>query len=146
MRTTTSLICLSTLSLLTACGMGMPDDGSYDTNGNYLPPRNATTDAQRNGAPNPSANTGSSYSDYHSGAQDKKHNGHNYNYDRRGYYDADGHYYKMLDLEAPDGMMPPRGMCRVWFPDRVPSQQPDMESCGKMRTRVPAGAYMIYGG
>jgi hypothetical protein len=43
-------------------------------------------------------------------------------------------------------MFPPRGMCRVWFTKRAPANQPAIESCNGIKSRVPAGAYVIYGG
>ena len=49
-------------------------------------------------------------------------------------------------LTVPKDMFPPRGMCRVWFVQSTPFEQPDIESCNDIKSRVPAGAYVIYGG
>lgn len=68
-------------------------------------------------------------------------------YERPGYYDYNG-YYIATDpgLRVPQEMFPPRGMCRVWLPDRDVANQPRVESCEGIRARVPVGAYVIYGG
>ncbi len=151
MRTITTLATLSLVALLSACGM--PNDGYYDANGNYVPPPNATTDAQRFRAPDP----GRSYRHDH----DRDRAGYYeerpvvvvppgapaYIYDRAGYYDYNGYYVTFDDrMEVPQGMFPPRGMCRIWLPGRVPSKQPAIETCNNIQARVPAGAYVIYGG
>ncbi len=142
MRIIPSLACISALSLLAACG---GQDGYYDNNGNYIAPPNATTDAQRVHSPSPGQSSGDYYRERH---PHKRHgNGKPYNYERRGYYDDNGYYIDGNDeLNVPEDMFPPRGMCRVWFTDRVPSRQPGIESCTNIRSRVPAGAYVIYGG
>jgi len=143
MRTIPLLICVSALSLLAACGS---NDGYYDSNGNWVPPANATTQAQRVHAPDPAMN----YSDHPyrpvDGAVTRTTTVTTY-YDRAGYYDSNG-YYVAEDVApvVPEGMFPPRGMCRVWFSNRTPDHQPAVESCDGIRTRVPAGAYVIYGG
>lgn len=140
MRSLTSLACLCSLSLLTACGA---QDGYYDTNGNYVAPPNATTDVHRRHSPSP----GGSSDDYYGRRHHDRYDNGTYAYERRGYYDYDGYYIDRDDhLNAPESMFPPRGMCRVWFTDRVPSKQPGIESCDGIRTRVPDGAYVIYGG
>jgi hypothetical protein len=143
MRIGTSLICLSALSLLTACGN--PNDGYYDANGTYIPPANTTTEAQRIHAPSPTEHMGEYYADHRYGHYVEPSS---YYYDRRGYYDYYGNYYSSLASGAgvPEGMLPPRGMCRVWFPDRVPSEQPKIESCNDIHARAPMGTYVIYGG
>ena len=70
-----------------------------------------------------------------------------YSYDRAGYYNQDGSYIGVhSDFAVPPDMFPARGMCRVWFPDRRPVNQPDIESCDGIKSRVPVGAYVIYGG
>jgi len=132
MRTLSTLVCVSLVSLLSACGT--PSDGYYDTNGNWIP-NNPHTGA--NHAPLP----GGTYdADYDSNVPA-------YTYTRRGYYDYNGYYIaKDGGLSVPPEMFPPRGMCRVWFTERDAAHQPPIESCNGIRARVPAGAYVIYGG
>lgn len=140
MRTLTSLACVSLISLLAACG----DNQRYDANGNYMAPPNATTEAQRTHSPSPGHSSDDYYGDRNHG---RYADGAPYTYDRRGYYDNNG-YYVTNDsgLNVPQDMFPPRGMCRVWFTDRSPANQPAVESCNNIKSRVPAGAYVIYGG
>ena len=49
-------------------------------------------------------------------------------------------------LNVPPGHYPPEGMCRVWFEGRAPGQQPKPTDCNKLRGKVPAGAFVMYGG
>ncbi len=125
MRALSLLVCVSLVALLTACG-----NGYYDANGNYTATDNAPLN--RKEADNTYYNNDASESS---------------RYTRRGYYDYNG-YYAESDgvLEVPQGMFPHRGMCRVWFTDRLPSQQPAVESCNGIQSRAPAGTYVIYGG
>lgn len=68
-------------------------------------------------------------------------------YDRPGYYDYNGYYIASESgPEIPGRYFPPRGMCRVWFTDRPVSEEPPVESCQGIQSRVPAGAYVVYGG
>jgi len=137
MRPLNLLACISAASLLAACAT---QSGYYDANGNYIPPANHTTDAQRVHSPAPGG-TGNT-SGYYVDRTDRV-----YNYDRRGYYDYNGYYIAdVRGMGVPNSMFPPRGMCRAWFPDRVPADQPNIESCNGINSRVPAGAYVIYGG
>lgn len=127
------LACLSLTSVLTACGT--PDGGYYDRNGNWI-----ATNTPRNmeGGKHPPLPGGTYNPAYYDD---------DYMYDRRGYYDVNGYY--VTDIRGtvvPESMFPPRGMCRVWFTNRVPADQPAVESCVGIRSRVPAGAYVIYGG
>lgn len=149
MRTLTLLTCLSGAVLLSACGY--PDYGYYDANGNYVPAPNATTEAQRVRSPSP----GQPHHDYYRDRYDNTYYGDRrvvettttYTYDRPGYYDYNGYYVgERGAFNVPRGMFPPRGMCRVWFPDRLPENQPPVETCVGIRDRVPAGAYVVYGG
>lgn len=132
MRVLPKMACMPLAILLSAC---VPSDVYYDDNGNYVPPPNATTQAQRIHAPNPGMDRNDSYYSRH------------YSYDRAGYYDSNGYIIEEDDsLNIPGGMLPPRGMCRVWFADRSLKNQPRIESCGGIKQRVPTGAYVIYGG
>jgi len=121
--------CVSLVSLLAACGT--PNGGYYDANGNYIAtdtPHNMQTN---NHSPLPGGVN--DYDDYH--------------YTHRGYYDYNGYYMaKDSGLSVPTDMFPPRGMCRVWFTDRPIEEQPPVESCVGIRSRLPVGAYVIYGG
>jgi hypothetical protein len=47
--------------------------------------------------------------------------------------------------KIPPGHMPPRGACRIWYPDRPPGHQPPPGRCEDLRPRVPPGAYLIRG-
>lgn len=48
--------------------------------------------------------------------------------------------------KIPPGHFPPPGQCRIWFPGRPPGHQPPPQSCGKLRGRVPRGAFILYNG
>ncbi len=138
LRMVTIAGCVSAVALLAACGT--PDGGYYDKNGNYVPtdtPYNMRTNAH---SPMPGGNP-----DY---LADREDNNREYpRFKRRGYYDYNGYYIaRDSGLTVPSDMFPPRGMCRVWFVDRMVDEQPGIESCDGIRYRVPAGAYVIYGG
>ncbi|MFC5698876.1 tetratricopeptide repeat protein [Pseudomonas sp. GCM10022186] len=49
------------------------------------------------------------------------------------------------EVRIPRGHMPPRGKCRIWFPDRPAGQQPAPGKCRKLQGRVPQGAYLVRG-
>ena len=140
-RSLALLASVSLVSLLTACGT--PDGGYYNEHGTYIPTDTPHNMTERAHAPLPGGNP-----DYHSDRENAAYYEDNYpHYTRRGYYDYNGYYIESNgDLEIPKGMFPHRGMCRVWFTDRLPSQQPAVESCNSIQSRVPAGAYVIYGG
>jgi hypothetical protein len=68
-------------------------------------------------------------------------------YSRPGYYDYNGYYITGDNgPSVPHNLLPPRGLCRVWFTDRPEDRQPPVESCQGIQSRVPVGAYVIYGG
>lgn len=50
------------------------------------------------------------------------------------------------EIEVPPGHIPPIGMCRLWYPDRSPSQQPPPGECNELRSRIPVGVSLIRGG
>ncbi|MCY1304491.1 hypothetical protein D9M70_542490 [compost metagenome] len=50
-----------------------------------------------------------------------------------------------VDVTIPRGMMPPRGKCRIWFPNRPTGHQPAPGKCSKLQKRVPQGAYLVRG-
>lgn len=138
MRNLTLLACASLVSLLAACGG--PSEGYYDANGNYV--QNSSYNSQtRTYEPVRASDRNNPRIDHtrpiHSTTI----------YDRRGYYDYHGNYVERGDgLNIPQHMFPPSGMCRVWFTDRAPANQPGVESCDQIKSRVPVGAYVIYGG
>lgn len=55
------------------------------------------------------------------------------------YFHREGH----TELEIPPGHYPPPGECRIWYPGRPPGQQPPPGTCGRLRGRVPRGAWLI---
>lgn len=133
----TALACISLLAL-SACGT--PDNGYYDANGNWIPYNRYNREAH-NHSPLPGG-TRSEYIDDSATTTVTT-----YTYDRPGYYDYNGYYVaRDTGFGVPADMFPPRGMCRVWFPERVPGRQPAIETCNNINLRVPAGAYVIYGG
>lgn len=135
MRTLTKITMVALLPLLSACGS--PDYGYYDNNGNWIAPT-GSTETQRRHSPSPGLRTDDRY--YNDDVRVIR-------YERPGYYDYYGNYITVESrVGAPRNMLPPRGMCRVWFPDRVAEDQPRVESCNGIQYRVPAGAYVIYGG
>lgn len=140
MRTLTSFACISLVALLSACGT--PDDGYYDANGNWIATGTPHNIAHNTHPPLPG---GTRDTRYDRASYDNHHPA--YMYDRRGYYDYNGDYVTDdSGLNVPQDMFPPRGMCRVWFTNRAPDDQPSVESCNNIKSRVPAGAYVIYGG
>jgi len=144
MRITTLVTGLSLAVMLSACGA--PDYGYYDSNGNFIPPANATSEAARRHAPDSSKSLPARNYDNTSNVIVVPSNV-DYRYDRRGYYDYYGNYVTVdTRVSVPNDMFPPRGMCRVWLPNRAPEYQPRIESCDNIQYRIPAGAYVIYGG
>lgn len=47
---------------------------------------------------------------------------------------------------VPPGHYPKPGECRLWYSGKPPGQQPKPQSCASLRGRVPAGAFVLYGG
>lgn len=133
--TRTAIVCLSLFSILGACSA---NNGYYDAKGNYISSRSSyNTNDDR---------TGRTHHEDTTHTDDDDHSEYSH-YDHRGYYDRNGDYItKKNGLNVPENMFPPRGMCRVWFANRRVSEQPDIESCKGLTSRVPSGAYVIYGG
>lgn len=130
------LVCASFVSLLAACGPS--NGGYYDANGNFV----------QAGAPYPTKKT-ARYSDQNDMYGNDYYANRQYDDNRRREYtryDHNGYPVNSDGLAVPDNMMPPRGMCRIWFPQRPMANQPSVESCDNIRTRVPHGAFVIYGG
>lgn len=59
--------------------------------------------------------------------------------------DGRGRHYSSNGPSIPAAYMPEPGNCRVWYPNRKPSQQPPETSCGQLQYRVPPGTYLIRG-
>lgn len=135
MRILPSIACLSLLTLLAACGES--SEGYYDSNGRYI--YNSTNASQP-------FEHDVTLRDHM--RNENRANASDTTYNRRGYYDDDGRYSTTYNdgMTVPSNMFPARGLCRVWFVDRAPSRQPNVESCTNIKQRVPAGAYVIYGG
>jgi hypothetical protein len=47
---------------------------------------------------------------------------------------------------VPPGHYPKPGECRLWYSGKPPGQQPKAQSCGSLQGKVPAGAFVLYGG
>ncbi len=124
-----NISCLSVVSLMVACA----PSGYYDSNGEYR--SYGKSDSYRYEHPMSGTPTRAIYHED------------DVIYSRAGYYDRNGYYIAMdSGPGVPREFFPPRGMCRVWFIDRLPNEQPRVESCAGIRSRVPVGAYVIYGG
>lgn len=147
MRTFTSVVCVSMLALLSACSP--QPDGYYDANGNWIATGVVNPKVAQDHAPFPGGVYDARANYYENTPPAYTTTTVTYNYDRAGYYAPDGTYIGpdyVSAVPVPTDMFPPRGMCRVWFSNRAPDDQPAIESCSGIRTRVPAGAYVIYGG
>lgn len=131
MRPIPLLACVSLVALLTACNDS--NTGFYDANGRYVPYSTQTPEPFEHNV---------------TLRERTAHEARNYAFNRRGYYDYYGYYIARAPegMAVPAHMFPPRGMCRIWFPDRDVAEQPAVEGCRAINARVPAGAYVIYGG
>ncbi|MGD8816265.1 MAG: hypothetical protein PVJ51_03710 [Acidobacteriota bacterium] len=49
-------------------------------------------------------------------------------------------------IHIPPGYLPPRGLCRVWYPGTPPGHQPPPTDCDSAYWYAPAGSYIVYGG
>jgi hypothetical protein len=150
MRNFILLASLCSMTLLSACGG--QQQGYYDDNGNWVAAQETMIHNKRHRAPNPGM---SSYvpprqthihNDVEDGVVTRTTTVTTYQYDRAGYYDANGYYVTMDNAMAPTHMLPPRGMCRIWIPERTLDAQPPVETCAGIGSRVPAGSYVIFGG
>lgn len=47
-------------------------------------------------------------------------------------------------LGIPPGHLPPPGACRIWIPGTPPGRQSPPGDCAKLRSRVPAGAWLLH--
>lgn len=55
------------------------------------------------------------------------------------------HRHPAEHVKIPPGHMPPRGECRIWFPERPPGQQPPPGNCRDLERRVPPDAILVHG-
>ena len=53
------------------------------------------------------------------------------------------HQHGYANLGIPEGHLPPPGACRIWYPGKPAGHQPPPGKCGRVRRRVPAGAWLI---
>lgn len=58
---------------------------------------------------------------------------------------AFGNKHERGSGRIPAGHRPPRGLCRIWFPDRSPGHQPPPGDCRELDYHLPAGAWLIRG-
>jgi Ni/Co efflux regulator RcnB len=65
--------------------------------------------------------------------------GHQRHHDGHSYF----HQHGYTQLDIPPGHLPPPGACRVWYPGIPPGHQPPPGPCGRLRHRVPAGAWLM---
>ena len=130
------IACLSLVTLLAACGS--PNNPRYDANGQPVAsmPDYPSNKAQRQ------INCDYGYdNDYYATRRDQRDNPTLYHD-----YDRNGQPIHRTGQPIPENMLPPRGMCRIWFTQRNLAEQPSVESCDAIRARVPVGAYVVYGG
>lgn len=144
-KTSALMCCMATAALLAACSSN-PTNGYYDSNGQFVPYNPANRSAAIHSPNSGAAVTTVTTSGYDNGYENETVRVVT-SYDRAGYYDYNG-YYLGLDsgLNVPEDMFPQRGMCRIWFPHRSLTEQPAIESCHHIQQRVPAGAYVVFGG
>ena len=68
-------------------------------------------------------------------------------YNHVGFYDRNGNYTTVArGPHIPRSYIPPRGTCRIWYTDVAPADQPGVESCVGIASRLPDGAFVVYGG
>lgn len=142
------LTSLASVALLSAC---TSPNGYYDANGRFISTVNNTPRKEQvhtYNAAEPTAVVHQHPATYDSNGILTRTTTVTYTYDRPGYYDASGNYYTVVETgpQVPADMFPPRGLCRVWFTNRPIESQPAVEACDGISGRVPAGAYVIYGG
>ena len=168
MRKITLLACASALTLLAACDPHY-DNGYYDANGNYVSTPDSHVGTERNKATWPGKpvgyyNDSNNYHDYSDYAHPPRvytppprhvrttrvvttDTDAAYLYELPGVYNLDGDYLGTTQAYGvPNSMVPPRGLCLVWFPHRMTYDQPQAQSCGGLIDRAPSGSYVVYGG
>ncbi|GEM_PF-3077413 len=133
---------LSVVSLLAACG---PSGGYYDANGNYVSSGPADYPSQERYSAHPPRDN-----DFYANRPyaDDRYPEYAAPYDKTPYHTNTPYSDPVRNnsIVVPENMVPPAGMCRVWFTQRPAAHQPKVESCDNIRTRLPRGAYVIYGG
>ncbi len=137
---------------LTACGA---DYGYYDSNNvfhRYARPGNVESGTATPGGasdPRPVSRSSVHKEDGQVVYKTPDDNRAPYDFSGVGYYDYQGNiiYPTPISLIIPGHMMPPTGYCRVWFTNRLPLQQPSVQSCESIRAQViPSDAYIVSGG
>lgn len=138
----TSITTLSLLFCAAALGACGSDNGYYDSKGNYV------SKESRYGSQTGAQYVDSTqYADHYEVRTQSDYPNQYAGYHRLGFYDHNGQYIVSDNaLSIPKTLYPANGLCRVWFINRIPSQQPPIETCDDIKSRVPAGAYVIYGG
>lgn len=130
-----TLACLSLVSAMAACAPA----GYYDSNGDYR--SYGKSDSFNHDKAIAGTPTTTTYVDEDEPGTTTV------IYKRAGYYDRNGYYISPNSgPRVAEDYFPPRGMCRVWFTDRAIADEPPVESCTGIQSRVPSGAYVIYGG
>lgn len=154
MRTLTGLACVS-LVALAACGA---PTGYYDAQGNYVSyvregsafdkkPEYPNQTRYKPGYKHPNDVVYRPVTDPYAGNASMHTSEATFPYTQRGYYDSNSYFITNTNnLNVPAEMWPPAGMCRVWFGGRAYIDQPPVETCNGIQSRVPAGAYIIFGG
>jgi hypothetical protein len=136
MNIKTKLMCFSLATLMGACAPA----GYYDSNGVYR--SYGQSDSYRHDRPMTPA-PAAAVETYPSDTVETT----TIIYTRPGYYDRNGDFIAANSgPRVPAEYFPPRGMCRVWFTGRPAQYQPAIESCTGIQSRVPADAYVVYGG
>ena len=75
------------------------------------------------------------------GERDRRHDHHKHHKRREGHEMRE----PVSREHIPPGHRPPRGKCRIWYPDRAPGHQPPPGNCERLKRHVPPGARLIYG-
>lgn len=156
MKPIKTFACLSIIAALAACG---PNDGYYDSLGNYHQGSRASNAADSTVQPGFSGETyrGNNYYTDSSARRgdskrvvdyDRNRDLDRLPYKRAGYYDYRGRYIpaSRTVVYTDREYFPPRGQCRIWYNDRDWDDQPAVEECTTIYRRVPQDAYVIYGG
>ena len=161
-RFTTLLACVSTVALLAACDPHY-DNGYYDANGNYVSSENGANVTQKNhnndvwpGKPIGYYNDSNNYNNDPSYVPPAHHvvrtttvttDDGAYLYERAGVYNLQGDYLGSASSNGiPSRITPSRGMCMVYFPDRMNNDQPQPQSCNGLMEHAPAGSLIVFGG
>ena len=149
-------------ALLGACDPHY-DNGYYDANGNYVSVPDTHVGADRNKAAWPGKPIGY-YDDSNNYNNDPSYvpparrvvrttrvvttdvDG-TYVYELPGVYNLSGDYLGTAAQNGiPSRIAPSRGLCTVYFPDRMNYDQPNPQSCNGLMERAPSGSLIVFGG